>query len=94
MCWPIPSDATSGATATCGPTRAEALERLAERERPAASAHTRLCGTWATAWAVAAERAGGMESTEMASALSSARESISLPKPRESTAKTERSERR
>jgi hypothetical protein len=67
----------------------EALERFAEGERPAASIVTRLFGTWVTARAVATERAGAMRPTEMASVSSSARESISLPKPRESTAKTE-----
>jgi hypothetical protein len=65
----------------------EALERLAEADWPAASVVTRLFGTWAAARAVASGWPGGMESTELTSASSSARESISLPKPRESTAK-------
>ena len=67
----------------------EAVARLAAGEWPAASLVTRLFGTWSAARAVAAQRAGEM-TKEVASASSSfARESISLPKPRESTAKTE-----
>jgi hypothetical protein len=48
---------------------------------------TSLFGTWSAARAVAAQQAGEM-ATEAASS-SFGRESISLPKPRESTAKTE-----
>jgi hypothetical protein len=65
----------------------DALAHLAEGEWPAASVVTRLFGTWSVARAAAAQRAGEM--TKVASASSSfARESISLPNPRESTAKT------
>ena len=67
----------------------EAVARLAEGEWPAASVVTRLFGTWSAARPVAAQRAG--EATrEPASASSSfPRQSISLPKPRESPAKIE-----
>jgi AcrR family transcriptional regulator len=64
----------------------EALRRLAGGEWPASSVVTSLFGTWSGARAVAAEE----RTREPVSASSSfARESISLPKPRESNAKTE-----
>ena len=50
---------------------------------------TRLFGTWSAARAVAAQRAGGMTREPTPASSSFGRESISLPKPRESTAKTE-----
>jgi hypothetical protein len=65
---------------------------LARGEGPAAGVVTRSFGTRPLR-AVAAERAGGA-STEIASVPSTARGSISLPKPRESTAKNRGSERR
>jgi AraC-like DNA-binding protein len=68
----------------------QALGRLAGGAWPAASVVSRLFGTWAVARAAAADRARILRSEMSSSALpSSARESISLPKPRESTAKTE-----
>ena len=64
----------------------DALARLAEGEWPAASVVTRLFGTWSGARAVAAEE----RTREPVSAASLfGRESISLPKPRESTAISE-----
>jgi hypothetical protein len=64
----------------------DALARLAEGEWPAASVVTRLFGTWSGARAVAAEE----RTREPGSAASLfGRESISLPKPRESTAISE-----
>jgi len=67
----------------------DAPARVAQEEWPAASVVTRLFGTWSAARAVAARRAGEM-TREAASASSSfGRESISLPKPRESTAISE-----
>ena len=69
----------------------DALARLAEGEWPAAIVVTRLFGTWSGARAVAAEE----RTREPVSAASLfGRESISLPKPRESTAKNRGSERR
>ena len=66
----------------------DALARLAEGEWPAASIVTRLFGTWSAARAVAAQRAEEMtREPAPASSSSFGRESISLPKPRESTAK-------
>ena len=67
----------------------EAVARLAEGEWPAASVVTRLFGTWSAARAVAAQRAGEMTREPASASSSFGRESISLPKPRESTAKTE-----
>ncbi len=67
----------------------EALARLAEGEWPAASVVTRLFGTWSAACAVAVQRAGEMTREPASASSSFCRESISLPKPRESTAKTE-----
>jgi hypothetical protein len=68
----------------------EALARLAQGEWPAASVVTRLFGTWSGAPALAAQMVGEMQPRESASASPSfARNSISLPKPRESTAKSE-----
>ena len=68
----------------------EVLQRLAEGDWPAASVVSRVFG----AWAVASAAAGGNDRQEPTgralspvSALGS--NSISLPKPRESTAKTE-----
>jgi AcrR family transcriptional regulator len=64
-----------------------ALERLAGGDWPAASVVTRLFGTWSDARAVAAQRCEERQATKSASASSSfGRESISLPKPRESAA--------
>ena len=68
----------------------EALERLARGDWPAASVVTRLFGTWAAARAVALAEAGERLASDPSSAtwpLGS--NSISLPKPRESTAKSE-----
>ena len=67
----------------------EAVARLAEGEWPAASVVTRPFGTWSAARAVAAQRAGEMPREPSPASSSFGRESISLPKPRESTAKTE-----
>ena len=67
----------------------DALARLAQGEWPAASVVTRLFGTWSVARAVAAQRAGEMTGEPAPASSSFGRESISLPKPRESTAKTE-----
>jgi hypothetical protein len=67
----------------------DALARLAEGEWPAASLVTRLLGTWSAARAVAAQRVGEVTRAPASASLSFARESISLPKPRESTARTE-----
>ena len=68
----------------------QALERLAAGGWPAASVVSRLFGSWATARTVAADRVRTLQSAKSSSAMPlSARESISLPKPRESTAKTE-----
>ena len=65
----------------------EALERFAQGERPAASVVTGLFGTWATARAAATGRARKVQSGGSSSSMPwTARESISLPKPRESTA--------
>ena len=65
----------------------EALGRLAEGVWPAASVVTHLFGTWGTARAMAAERAGERSTMESAPVSSSiGRESISLPKPRQSAA--------
>jgi hypothetical protein len=61
----------------------DALARLAEGEWPAANVVTRLFGTWSGAQAVAAEE---MTSEPASASPSFARKSISLPKPRESTA--------
>ena len=67
----------------------EALARLAQGEWPAASVVTRLFGTWSAARAVAAQRAGEMTREPAPASSSLGRESISLSKPRESTAKSE-----
>jgi hypothetical protein len=65
----------------------DALERLARGEWPAASVVSRLFGSWSGAPVVATPRAGEMQPSESAAASSSfARDSISLPKPRESAA--------
>ena len=67
----------------------EALERLAEGEWPASSVVTGLFGTWAVARA-AVSRANVAVSTRRPSARSRlGSNSISLPNPRESTARTE-----
>jgi hypothetical protein len=68
----------------------EALERLTAGEWPAASVVTRLFGTWAAARVVAVPEAGERLARDRSSAtwpLGS--NSISLPNPRESTAKSE-----
>ncbi|MHB1568566.1 MAG: helix-turn-helix domain-containing protein [Solirubrobacteraceae bacterium] len=67
----------------------EVLARLAQREWPAASVVTRLFGTWSAARAEAVERSGDRTRQPAMEATLFGRESISLPKPRESTAKTE-----
>jgi hypothetical protein len=67
----------------------DALARLAQGEWPAASVVTRLFGTWGAARAVAAQRAGEITREPAPASSSFGRESIFLPKPRESTAKTE-----
>jgi AraC-like DNA-binding protein len=67
----------------------EAVARLAEGEWPAASVVTRLFGTWSAARAAAAEQAGEMTSEPASVSSSFGRESISLPKPRESAAISE-----
>ena len=67
----------------------DALARLAQGEWPAASVVTRLFGTWSAARAVAAQRAGEMTREPASAASLFGRESISLPKPRESTAISE-----
>jgi hypothetical protein len=67
----------------------DALARLAQGEWPAASVVTRRFGKWSAARAVAAQRAGKMTREPASASSSFGRESISLPKPRESTAKTE-----
>ena len=64
----------------------DARARLAEGEWPAASVVTRLFGTWSGARAGAAQRAGEMTREPAWASPSFARESISLPKPRESAA--------
>ena len=64
----------------------EAVARLAEGEWPAASVVTRQFGTWSAARAVAAQRAREMTREPASASSSFGRESISLPKPRESTA--------
>jgi hypothetical protein len=64
----------------------DALARLAEGEWPAASVVTRLFGTWSGARAVAAEE---RTREPLSAALLFGRGSISLPKPRESTAISE-----
>jgi hypothetical protein len=63
-----------------------AVARLAEGEWPAESVVTRLFGTWSAARAAAAEQAGEMTSEPASVSSSFGRESISLPKPRESAA--------
>ena len=67
----------------------DALARLAQGEWPAASVVTRLFGTWSAARAVAAQRAEEMTREPAPASSSFGRESSSLSKPRESTAKTE-----
>ena len=67
----------------------DALARLAQEEWPAARVVTRLFGTWSAARAVAAQRAGEMTREPASASSSFGRESISLPKPRESTATSE-----
>jgi AraC-like DNA-binding protein len=66
----------------------EPLRRLADGVWPAASLVTRLFGAWAVASA-AAQRQESQEPTSRATSLALGSNSISLPKPRESTAKTE-----
>jgi hypothetical protein len=67
----------------------DALARLPQGEWPAASVVTRLFGTWSAARAVAAQRAAEMTREPASASSSFGRESISLPKPRESTAISE-----
>jgi hypothetical protein len=68
----------------------DALERLAQGDWPASSVVTRWFGTWAAARAAAVSRAREALTSERASAYSPlASNSISLPKPRQSTAKSE-----
>jgi hypothetical protein len=67
----------------------EALERLARGGWPAASVVTRLFGTWAVARATAGRQKREVPASLPPSATSpSGSNSISLPKPRESTAKS------
>jgi len=67
----------------------DALARLVEGEWPAASVVTRLFGTRSAARAVAAQRAGEMTREPASASSSFGRDSISLPKPRESAAISE-----
>ena len=68
----------------------DALARLAQGEWPAASVVTRLFGTWSAARTMAAARVGEMSTMESAPVSSGfGRESIPLPKPRESAAISE-----
>jgi AraC-like DNA-binding protein len=68
----------------------EALERLARGEWPAPSVVTRLFGTWAAARADASRDDRAPAASREAAATSRlGSNSISLPKPRESTAKSE-----
>jgi hypothetical protein len=68
----------------------EALERLARGDWPAASVVTRLFGTWAAARAAALLEAGERLASDPSSAsLPLGSNSISLPNPRQSTAKSE-----
>jgi hypothetical protein len=69
--------------------RGRRARTLAQVAWPAASVVTRLFGTWSAAHAVAAQRAGEMTREPASASSSFGRESISLPKPRESAAKTE-----
>jgi hypothetical protein len=69
--------------------RGQALERLGRGDWPAATAVTGLFGTWSAARAVAAERSRDMTREPALEPTPFGRESISLPKPRETTAKTE-----
>jgi AraC-like DNA-binding protein len=67
----------------------EPLERLAQGEWPAASVVTRLFGTWAVASAAARRQDRDAPTSRPPSATSPlGSNSISLPKPRESTAKS------
>ena len=68
----------------------EALERLAAGEWPAASVVTRLFGTWAAARVLAVPEAGERLARDPSSATwALGSNSLSLPNPRESTAKSE-----
>jgi hypothetical protein len=67
----------------------QALERLAGGEWPPASVVTRLFGTWSAARAVAAQRVEATTREAASAASSFGRESIPLPKPRESAAISE-----
>ena len=68
----------------------EALERLARGDWPAASVVTRLFGTWAAARTVALPKPGKRLASDPSSAsLPLGSNSISLPNPPESTAKSE-----
>jgi AraC-like DNA-binding protein len=67
----------------------EALARLASGKWPAASVVTGLFGTWAVARAASVRQSWEGAEEQSASAVSSlGSDSISLPKPRESTAKS------
>jgi AcrR family transcriptional regulator len=69
--------------------RGEALERLARGDWPTASVATRLFGTWAIARATAGRQNREVPTSLPPSAISPlGSNSISLPKPRESTAKS------
>ena len=67
----------------------EALKRLAEGEWPAASVVTRLFGTWAVARAAASRPDWPRTSPTRSASSGLGSNSISLPNPRESTAKSE-----
>ena len=67
----------------------EALERLAEGEWPASSVVTRLFGTWAVARAVASRPNVEVPTTGVSAKSRLGSNSISLPNPRQSTAKSE-----
>jgi hypothetical protein len=67
----------------------DALERLADGEWPASSVVTRLFGTWAVARAAASRPNVAVPTRRPSATLRLGSSSISLPNPRESTAKSE-----
>ena len=67
----------------------EALKRLAEGEWPASSVVTRLFGTWAVARAAASRPTVAVPTAGASARSRLGSNSISLPNPRESTAKSE-----
>ncbi|GAC1436331.1 MAG: hypothetical protein NVSMB51_07560 [Solirubrobacteraceae bacterium] len=84
--WPSSYDWSSSHARRRG---GQALERLAGGQWPPASVVTRLFGTWGAARAVAAERIEAPTREAASAASSFARDSIPLPKPRESAAISE-----